>query len=738
MHLIYDYWKSEGRRILRRQNTGRWVTAIVFAALLPWSAPPLFGLQAPGAGGAGAPRAADARQAARLFAAQRPGAAAAFEALRRRYPHWWLPEYYLGRLAARRQQPVQAALRLMTAARLAPRQPQPRAALAVLAGQQGFWADAARQWRRYLRLAPRDVSAWRELAIAAQMAHQERRALAAMRRYLAAQPNDAVGQYLYALMLQGNGDLAGARAALARSLRLAPRFGAAWTMRAKWELQSAHWAAARASLRSALAANPNDPKALAELAEWERRRGHAELALPLLLRAQTLAPRSASVAYQLAQTQLRLHDTAAARAAERRFRRLRAARRTAPQRDAHAPTLLAWARAEVGRTPAQRRRDYLALLRRLNRRDPGDPRVLCRLARAEWAARPRAQARRDLQQALAAGPSYADALRTAAWLAQAGEPPLARRFYRAAMRRPEAAGSAAAAVGLARLELQAHHYHAALRIADAVPVAAQPQGAAEETAALAHAALGQAAAAQAAFRVALAMQPKAVEWYREDAVFLGGLGQWQDALKVLAVGRQQCGPLARLALTRAILLQLSGRRAEAQAQLRRVIAHPGTPGLRRQAQLLLAISYMTTDQGRLAAPLLVALTRQGTGAPAAMRAEAWYYRARLEEQEGRAALALRHARRAAALAPEYAPAWMLAGRLAEARGQTAAGEQDYQRAARAEPDWTAPHQALSRIYLRQGRIAAARRQQKIVAALNQTAPGQQSRELQSALLGLAR
>lgn len=722
----------------RCQNTGGWVAAIAFAALLLFSAPPLFGRQAPGAGGAGARRAADARQAVGLFTAQRPGAAAAFQALRRHYPHWWLPAYYLGRIAARRQQPVEAALRLMTAARLAPRQPQPRAALAVLAGQQGFWADATRQWRRYLRLAPQDTSAWRELAIAAQMSHQERRALAAMRRYLAAKPNDAVGQYLYALMLQGNGDLAGARAALARSLRLAPRFGAAWTMRAKWELQAAHWAAARASLRSALAANPNDPRALAELAEWERQRGHAELALPLLLRAQTLAPRSASVAYQLAQTQLRLHDTAAARAAERRFRQLRSARQTAPQRDAGAPTLLAWARAEVGRTPVQRRQDYLALLRRLNRRDPGDPRVLCRLAHAEWAVRQRAQARRDLRQALAGGPGYADALRTAAWLAQVGEPQWARRFYRAAMRRPEAAGQAAAAVRLARLELQRHHYRAALKVADAVPVAAQPQGAAEETAALAHAALGQPAAAQAAFRMALAMQPKAVEWYREDAVFLGGLGQWQDALKVLAVGRQQCGPSPRLALTRVILLQLSGRRKEAQTQLRRVIAQPGTAALRRQAQLLLAISYLTTHQDQRAAPLLDALTRSPTGSAPRLQAEAWYYRARLEDQEGHAALALRHARRAARLAPDYAPAWMLAGRLAEARGQSAASERDYRRAARAEPDWTAPHQALSRIYLRQGRTAAARREQKIVAALNQTAPGQQGRELQSALLGLAR
>lgn len=692
---------------------------------------------APNEAAAAAPSTA-ARQAAaaaaELFTARQPGAAAAWQNLRRQYPRWWLPEYYLGRLAERSQQPAQAALRLMRAAQLAPRQPAPRAALAVLAGRQGFWADASGEWQRYLRLAPDDLPAWRERAIAAHMASQPRRALAAMRHYLAARPDDARAQYLYALMLRHNGDLPGAAAALARSLRMATEFSPAWDTQARWQMDAGQLSAARQSLNAALAASPGDASAWAGLAAWERKSGHPELALPLLLRARQLAPGDARIAYELAQTDLALHDPRAARAAQRDFQRLRAERQP-PIGDVHAPTLLAWARAEAGRTPAQRRRDYLALLRRLLRQNPGAPQVLCRLAHAEWGAGDKTAARGHLRQALAHAPEFADAVRTADWLAAVGEAPLARKFYAAALRQPEAAQDASAALGLARLDLDAHQYQAALDVANAVPSTAQPPGAAAEMAALAHAALGQPTAAQAAFRLALAMNPKQVAWYREDAVFLASAGKWAAALKVLAVGRRNCGPSLRLALTRGILLQLSGRRQEAQAQLQATIAAAARQqrsAVRHQAQLLLAISYLTTHQGARAGRLLRMLNRD-----APQLAEAWYYRARLERQHGQMAAALRHARRAAQLAPKYAPAWLLAGRLEQARGATAAAGQDYQRAAQAEPDWTAPHQALADLDLRLGRAAAARREQQTVVALQQTASTASSRQMQSALLSLA-
>ncbi|MGH9525107.1 MAG: tetratricopeptide repeat protein [Terriglobales bacterium] len=669
-----------------------------------------------------------------LFTARQPGAAAAFRNLRRQYPRWWLPEYYLGRLAERDQEPAEAALRLVRAARLAPRQPTPRAALAVLAGRQGFWADASGQWQKYLRMAPADAPAWREWAIAAHMASQPRRALAAMQHYLAARPDDARAQYLYALMLRHNGDLSGAAAALRRSLRFSSRFSPAWDAQARWQMDAGQLSAARQSLDAALAASPGDARAWAELGAWERKRGHPELALPLLLRARQLAPDNARILYALAQTDLALHNPQAARAAQRDFQRLRAEQQP-PAGDVHAPTLLAWARAEAGRTPAQRRRDYLALLRRLLRQNPGAPQVLCRLARVEWAADP-AAARRHLSEALAHAPEFADAVRTADWLAAAGETALARKFYAAALRQPAAAQDASAALGLARLDLAAHQYQAALDAANAVPAAALPPGAAAEMAALAHAALGQPAAAQAAFRLALAMNPKQVAWYREDAVFLASAGKWTAALKVLAVGRRNCGPSLRLALTRGILLQLSGRRQDAQAQLQTTIAAAARQqrsAVRHQAQLLLAISYLTTDQGARAGRLLRMLNRD-----APQLAEAWYYRARLERQHGQTATALRHARRAAQLAPKYAPAWLLAGRLEQARGATAAAGQDYQRAAQDEPDWTAPHQALRDLDLRLGRAAAARREQQTVVALQQAAPTASSRQMQSALLGVAR
>lgn len=719
---------------LRRRNGGGRGAALAAGVLL--AAVAGAGLPAGAAATAPCPPAAMARPAIQQFRAHQAGAAAALAALATRYPHCWLPAFYRGRLAARRQRPVQAALLLTRAARLAPRQPQPRAALAVLAGEQGFWEDAAAEWQRYLQLAPGDGVAWRELAMAAQMSQQTRLALRAMRHYLAARPGDARGQYLYALMLHSAGELPQAREAIGRAVTLGPRLATAWTTQALWQLQANDLAAARQSLRAALAAAPNQPRALAELAQWERRTGHAELALPLLLRAQSLAPEDAMIAYELAQTDLALHNTQEARAARREFQRLRAAQRQ-PVGDVRAPTLLGWARQEAGRTPAERQADYLALLRQLNRRDPGQPRVLCRLGHAEWAAGERARARQHLAQALAAGPSYADAVRTAAWLAQSGESQRARRFYQEALRQPEAASLATAAVGLARLDLDAGQYAAALAVATAVPAAAEPRGAAAEVAALAYAALGQPTAAQAAFRLALTLRPKRVEWYREDAIFLGGVGKWTAALQVLQVGSRQCGPSLRLELTRAILLQLSGRRSEAQAQLQRVIAAAGKPGqqqTRRQAQLLLAISYMTTSQGELAAPILRAVNRQSPE-----MAEAWYYRARLERQNGQTTVALRHARRAARLRPDYAPAWLLAGRLEEARGGSgvAAAAADYRRAAQAEPDWTAPHQALRNLYLREGQTAAARAEQKTVAALQSKAPAAAARQMQSALLGLA-
>ncbi len=670
-------------------------------------------------------------------------AAAEFQALHRQHPRAWRPEYWLGRVALQAGDPIQAASRLLRAEAAAPQQPLPYAALASVLSRQGFWYDAYHQWRQYLRLVPNDVPAWLALAIVGQMADQRRPALAAMHHYLTARPRDVRAWYLLSLMQQGQGDLPAAAAALRQTLALDPRYAPAWDTRAKLALAANHLRRARRDLAQALAARPNYAPALGRLGEWEMRRGRPELALPLLQRATRLAPRRVAAWYQLAQCYLRLHDRAHAQAAQRRFQALRQAQ---PASGANGG-LIAWLRADLRLSPAQRRRHYRAFLRQVVQAMPGNRRARCQLGLAYLQAHQTSRALPLLRAALAPASPPAgaaagrlprlDAQAAANALAQAGHWTLAAAYQQAALAPPARAAAApldvAPALEWARLALRAGRLQPALSVLSAIPAAASPRGAAADLAALAYARQGHNNRAWAAFRVALRLNPRNPDFYRDAAVFLGSRGQWQPALQLIALGRRQCPAAIALPLQQAVLLQLSGRRAEAQRELQAIAAAPAAAArARREASTLLAISYYTTDQKPRARRLFARLTRAD---PA--NASAWYYRALLASEAGHARPALRRVRRALALQPHDAAALYLAGKLLLDAGQLPRAQSELRAAAAARPAWPDPHFLLSRLYYRRGQAAAARLELQRFQQLNRLAPAWKARELQTYLNAVA-
>ncbi len=663
--------------------------------------------------------------AARAFAR----AAAGLAGLHRLRPGWWQPCYWLGRLAIAERHPMTAARWLLRAESAAPDQAPPYAALASSLMRQSFWQDAVSQWRHYLRLEPNDARAWRALAAAEQMAEFRQPALADMRHYIQLRPHNPSGWYLLALMEQGQGELAAAHTDLHQALRVDPGFAPAWSTRAKLSLAANHLRRARREIGRALAAQPDYAPALMHLGEWELRRGHPELALPLLQRAVRLAPQRVAAWYQLAQCYLRLHNRPQALAAETRFRALRRQRG-----QTGAGGLLAWLRADLRLSPAAQRRHYRAFLRQVIAAQPRNQRARCRLGIAYLQAGETARGLPWLRTALNSQLPRADAEAAGAALAAAGHWRLATAYEQAALARPAAAPLRVdAELAWARAALSAGRPDAALAVISRVPANARPRGAAADLAALIYARQGHNNRAWAAFRVALRLNPRRALFYRDAAVFLGSRHQWKPALAVIALGNQQCPNTVTLELERAILLQLSGRRAEAQHELEALAAQPRQlPAWRWQALTLLAISYYTTDRKARAHSLLVRLTRDD---PA--NASAWYYRALLDSEAGERRLALRRVRRSLRLAPRDANALYLAGQLEFGAGIWPQAHRDLRAAARLRPHWPQPHFLLSRLYFRLGQNAAAQREQQRFQQLTRTAPDWKTRELQSYLNGLA-
>ncbi len=658
-------------------------------------------------------------------------ATAEFLRLEELEPHWWQPDYYLGRIADQQRQYLQASALLVKAQELAPNEPLVAAALANTLAEQGFWFDAMDEWQRYLRLNPRDLRADRELAIVAGVAHQQEVALRSMTRYLEAYPGDSKALYMLALMELDSGRQPAARRALHACLRLKPSYAPAWTTLARTERNLGHLASAREDLGHALEADPRYAPALVALAEIQNQGGHPELALPLLQQAVKNDPNNIVAYYQLGLAERRTgHPKEAAKAAA-----TFASLRKRHPRNPSGRGLLGYLRRDVRLTPTEQRLHYIEFLQKALQARPKDSRLLCRLGVAEIEEGHSASGLGWVKQALVPTLPYEDALATARALSYNHQDTLALQFYRLASALPSAHEDARAALGEASLLAASGHPHEALAAVDSVPAAARPKGEAADLAALIYARIGMEERAAAAFRVALALDPQRKAFYRDAAIFLGSTGQWDAALKVLDEAKRQCGASSSLLLDEAVLLQLSGRRGQAQILLKKLAFRADDPTLtsrQRLALLLLGISDYTTDRRAEAATIFRQLTWSHPDLSLA-----WYYRALMASESGKANKALEWLSHSLALEPKYPPALYLRGRLLADAGKFVEAQRDLEDAASADPTWSAPHYQLSRLFQRLGQTDLAKDEALKVAQLDAQAHGSQSAELREYLDGLA-
>jgi tetratricopeptide (TPR) repeat protein len=651
------------------------------------------------------------------FYAALPSAEGDFRRLLRDSPKRWEPYYFLGQIAMRAHNPAQATYELIRAQQLAPRQPEIAAALAAVASSQQFWLDAMDQWRLYTKLRPDDAEGWRQLAIAAQMGQAGAVAVSSMQHYLDMAPMDFRSWYLLAIIEKDRGDLADCEKHLHRVLDLESGYAPAWATLGRLALDRQQLAESHDDFAAALRSQPDYAPALVGMAEWQNRAGHPELARPLLRRAVKDGG-GAAAWYQLAQTYLRLKDSADAAAARREFERQKAYAASHP---AGGRGLLDYVREDVTLTPAERRKHYVEFLETVLAARPRDGAVLCRLGIAEIEAGDETKGMAHLRQAIAATVAYSDALITAAALADQRQPEMAEQFYAIALRTPEAQADARAALGLARLQLAKNNPELALRTLNAVPASATPHGDAADLAALAYVRLHQPKQAVAAFNVALQLDPAQPRFYRDAAVFLGSQEAWIPALQLLDAGVRHCPQSVALALDRAVLLQLSGRRQQAEAALQKLALDPGDPNAtpdQRLAAVLLGISEYTTDRKAEAATLFEQLTDADP-----KLALAWYYRGLIASDAGDRDHALRWVNRSIELNANYAPALYLSGKLLE-RSDAKLAIERLEAAAKADTAWSAPHYALSQIYAREGQGDAAGRERRLFTDLNARADKQ--------------
>jgi tetratricopeptide (TPR) repeat protein len=645
-------------------------------------------------------------------------------------PGWWQPYYYLGLIAAREQRYMEAGSVLVKAQQLKPTEPLIAAALANVAAAQGFWFDAAEEWQQYLRLKPEDLRAYRELAIVAGVAHQQELAVNSMQRYLKAYPDDAEAYYMLALMEQDSGHNQEAIQALETCVRLKPDYAPGWATLARDEMNQGKLDPARENLHRALKIDPHFAPALVTLAEIENREGHPELALPLLQQAVKLDPTNIAAFYQLSLAERRAgHSEAAIRAAAA-FEQLRKLN----QRNPSGRGLIAYLAKDVQLTPRGQQEHYLEFLKDRLKQRPDDSRLLCRLGVAEISTGQTDSGLAHVRMALQPSLPYEDALATARALAAGGRDALALDFYHLASTLSVGRSDARAALGEAQILLAQGHPQRALDVLNNVPADAQPKGEAADLAGLIYARMGMNQPALAAFRVAIGLNPREQEFYSDAAVFLGSNGEWDAALKVLDLAKKQCGESSSLLIDEAVMLQLSGRREQAQGLLKKLAFNADDPMLtphQRLAALLLGISYYTTDQKALAARIFQQLTDSDP-----RLALAWYYRALLAFESGKRKDAMDLVSRSLSIQPKNPVALYLRGKLLAEAGRLPKAEQDLVAAAEVDPTWSAPHYQLARLYRMIGKTDQAEKEANIVAHLDARAKGSQSAELRQYLNGL--
>ncbi|HZU44159.1 MAG TPA: tetratricopeptide repeat protein [Terriglobales bacterium] len=144
------------------------------------------------------------------------------------------------------------------AARLAPRDPEPHLASALLLEKQNKFTEAEKEYQQAARLDPKSTEA---IAGLVNLYTREKRlpeAEAALRRYLALQPNNGVAHVQLGRVLSAEGKTDEAAAELKTGLSLAPEDPAGQRELAELSVEAKKYPEAEHQYRALLAKQPND------------------------------------------------------------------------------------------------------------------------------------------------------------------------------------------------------------------------------------------------------------------------------------------------------------------------------------------------------------------------------------------------------------------------------------------------------------------------------------------------
>jgi tetratricopeptide (TPR) repeat protein len=559
--------------------------------------------------------------------------------------------YSLAFVESKLNQPEEAIRWLAQAAQLDPNRADVQRLLAVTANELRAWQDAATAWDRYAKLAPKDDEARRERGFAYIHQGKFEAGLADLEWYAKQHPDDAMGFFELGAA-QSASDPTQGIANLDKALALKPDFLAARAVRGSLYYKQGKPEAALPDLEAA-ARESQDSAVMDRLGQTYLALDRLPDAIRVLRQAAEL-PGQPMVLLHLANALAESGQTAESEALMERYRQ---------QRPSQGPVDLVHF---LSMTPEEQRADYRARVEKAVKDNPGDAAAHSRYLKLQLEEN-------QMDLAAATARTIAGLRPGAAVLADAGRALLEARQYAAArdlLAQAVAAGSGDGQLMGMRVDLAIATFHALGNAATAgaeglLQLDRVPDASRNADYYLARAqmldATGKASDAMAALGLAVRAEPARAELYWQQAILLSRYRRSPEALQLLDTAEKQLSNEPSIPLTRAAVLELSGKTEDAMKVLDDVQRRwPEGTGV-WVARGVIQAAHQHDDAARRA--LETASTR-GAKSP-----EAWFLLAdttarsapdRLDAAESAIEQALR-------LAPEDASIRDLAGRIAAAR-----------------------------------------------------------------------
>lgn len=579
-----------------------------------------------------------------------------------------------------------AIMSLGAARRAAPKRTDILEAIARAFEAAGYFTDAARAWEEFRKLRPDSDAARRERGFALSRAGNRDEAVPELEWYVKRHPDDPVGHFQLGIALTVL-DKSRAAEHLGRAIQLNPEYVPALHARGALLHQIGRPADALPDLERVMKLEPDNARALDHLGQVYRDLDRLNDSERVLREAIRLNPNDGPTLMHLGQTLRDLGNEREAAEYLARFEKLGTVQKDVRLRGGLMDFL--------SLSPSDQAKQYVENIRAALRVSPHNPEYHLRLGMALYDRGEREQARTHFKDALALSPPVELLTQGGRALLQYGEYDLARSWlFNAVESEPAARLDLAIALshvsgpkaGLAELEKlgpdrrDGDYWLARAQMLDAA---------------------GDAKAAAAALTQALAAAPTRADLYHDAALFLIKHEDISQAARLLEHGVRRLPDDPELALLQAIVLEISGKTADAEkalTALQRRWPEWDRPWL---VHGILLAGHARPADARRSIEAAIALGSTDS--------EAWFYLADtiVNSAPSETAKASDAIAKALQQSPDDPYALSLAGRIQLMRGDADAAIRHLKRAVELLPNLTEAHNHLSRALASAGRSEEA-------------------------------